>query len=216
MDFVNNYSAPIAISAATTSAALALPDGVYTLTIAAGVAATSWEIVGAEVVAGTATLTRGLEGTAAADWPDGSVIYCALTAGVLAGLASSGPGAPSVRVDSADAVAALLSDDFILMTSTASGLTITLPEVVAGYKALIVVIYEAAGSRVIHISSGSSDDFSGDPGLTDGTVTGYAGDGVDIAQPEWTTLRLTFEKFGGAGLRWIVRSNPAPNFSYIS
>lgn len=84
MNFINNYSQTITLGPGDTSLALSLPDGEYRLTIADGASsATRWEIVGAVVEDGTATLTRGLEGTPVQDWPDGSVIYSSITAGIL-------------------------------------------------------------------------------------------------------------------------------------
>lgn len=84
MNFINNWSQPVTLATGATSLALDLPDGEYRLTLAdSPFMQTRWEIVGASVAAGTATLARGLEGTADQDWPEGSFIYCALTAGVL-------------------------------------------------------------------------------------------------------------------------------------
>lgn len=84
MNFVNNYSASIVLPLAANSAALALPNGGYRLTLADSASApTRWEIVDAVVAAGTATLTRAREDTTAQNWPVGSVIYNALTAGQL-------------------------------------------------------------------------------------------------------------------------------------
>ncbi|PTQ70347.1 hypothetical protein [Pseudomonas sp. GV071] len=99
MNFINNYSASISLTLAATSLALALPDGNYRLTIADSVITpTRWEIVDAEVTAGTATLTRGQEGTTAQNWPVDSVIYNALTAGVLTDLFGRG-GSPTIVGD---------------------------------------------------------------------------------------------------------------------
>jgi len=88
MNFVNNWSAALTLNAAATSLALDLPDGTYRLTCSdtADALATRWEVVSAVVVGGAGTLTRALEGTTDQQWPAGSVIYCALTAGVLADL----------------------------------------------------------------------------------------------------------------------------------
>ena len=84
LKFVNNYIEPIVLSISQTSAALNLPDGEYRLTIAdSKSAATRWEIIGAIVTSGSAVLQRGLEDSSAQAWPAGSVIYNALTAGVL-------------------------------------------------------------------------------------------------------------------------------------
>lgn len=87
MNFVNNWSQALTLAASDTSCALGLPDGVYRLTLTdSATKATAWEIVAATVSSGIATLTRGREGTTARDWKAGSVIYCALTAGLLGDL----------------------------------------------------------------------------------------------------------------------------------
>lgn len=84
MKFVNNWNQPVTLAAGVTTLALELEDGEYRLTLADdGVAATRWEVVGAVVSSGTATLQRGQEGTTDQDWPAGSVIYIAVTAGWL-------------------------------------------------------------------------------------------------------------------------------------
>lgn len=87
MQFINNWSREISLAPGVTTLALDLADGTYRLTLADKASgATRWEIVVAVVVAGSATLTRAQEGTAEQDWPQGSVIYCDLTAGLLADL----------------------------------------------------------------------------------------------------------------------------------
>jgi hypothetical protein len=84
MNFINNYSQAVTLAAGATSLALSLPDGEYRLTLTdSESASTRWEIVGAVVVTGTATLQRGIEGTTDQTWPEGSVIYSALTAGLM-------------------------------------------------------------------------------------------------------------------------------------
>src|SRR5690554_3936751 len=84
MNFVNNWLRPIALTLEQSHTLLDLPDGEYRLTIADGASsATRWEIVGAVVEDGAATLTRGLEGTPVQEWTVGSVIYCAVTAETL-------------------------------------------------------------------------------------------------------------------------------------
>ena len=84
MQFINNWSRPVTLAAGATSLALDLPDGTYRLTICDSMSlATRWEIVGAEVSGGAAVLTRAMEQTTDQTWPEGSIIYCAITAGVL-------------------------------------------------------------------------------------------------------------------------------------
>lgn len=82
MRYVNNYREAIELAAGATNAALSLPDGEYRLTLTSA-EGDRWEIVDAVVTAGAATLTRAQEGTADQDWPAGSSIYCAVTAGQL-------------------------------------------------------------------------------------------------------------------------------------
>lgn len=89
MNFINNWSQPVTLASGATSLALGLPDGSYRLTLTDSLSAPStWEVVSAEVSSGSATVTRGLEGTIDQNWPAGSVIYCAVTAGVLAEMAA--------------------------------------------------------------------------------------------------------------------------------
>jgi hypothetical protein len=96
-NYVNNWIREITLEQGATSCPIDLPDGEYRLTLAdAATGATRWEIVDASVVSGAATLTRGLEGTADQDWLNGSVIYCALTAGTLAELSAGGAGGVTV------------------------------------------------------------------------------------------------------------------------
>lgn len=80
MQFVNNWQRDIELAIGATSAAVDLPNGAYTLTLAHDGA---HEIVSAAVSGGVATLTRGQEGTAAQEWPAGSVIYCSITAATV-------------------------------------------------------------------------------------------------------------------------------------
>jgi hypothetical protein len=86
MNFVNFWQRPITLGIAATEANLDLPDGYYQLVItdAPSVqAATVWEVTGASVSTGVATLFRGLEGTTPLEWPSGSLVLCSITAGSL-------------------------------------------------------------------------------------------------------------------------------------
>ena len=128
MDFVNNWSRPITLAAGATSLALDLPDGSYRLTLADKAAgATRWEIIDASVASGTATLTRAQEGTTDQAWPEGSVIYCALTAGTLAQLAA--PAAPArspvVRVGASRSLT--LADEGAFVKMTSGNIELTVP-----------------------------------------------------------------------------------------
>lgn len=84
MEFINNWSSIIELDEGTTTAELPLPDGLYRLSITDSMSApTRREIVSAQVRDGAAELTRGIEGTATGAWPEGSIIYAPLTAGIL-------------------------------------------------------------------------------------------------------------------------------------
>lgn len=82
MTYINNYLEPIELAQGATAAVLSLADGSYRLTLSDSVRS-RWEIVDAVVINGAATLTRAREGTTDQNWPGGSVIYCAVTAGQL-------------------------------------------------------------------------------------------------------------------------------------
>lgn len=88
MNFPNRWFRPITLGMGDTVCPLDLPDGSYRLTIAESLTDPSgrFEIVQAEVAAGQATLVRAREDTADQTWPEGSVIYAAMTAGLLAEL----------------------------------------------------------------------------------------------------------------------------------
>lgn len=84
MNFINNWMQPVTLAAGIDALELALQDGTYRLSIADSPAApTRWEIIGATVSGGVASLQRGLEGTLDQDWPEGSIIYAGVTAGML-------------------------------------------------------------------------------------------------------------------------------------
>lgn len=106
MVWINNYEQQIALTAAATTAALSLPDGEYRLTLS-DAGRTRWEIVDAAVAAGTASLTRAREGTAAQPWPAGSVVYCAVTAAQLNGLLQQVAGLQEQLAELTARVAAL-------------------------------------------------------------------------------------------------------------
>lgn len=98
LNFVNNWQSPVELAIGATAAQLELPDGEYRITItdAAGAGATRREIIGAMVAAGSATLTRGLEGTAAQGWPVGSIAYIDITADTLRAMQQATSDAQSV------------------------------------------------------------------------------------------------------------------------
>lgn len=107
--FVDNWSAPVVLALGATSLAVTLPDGSYAITLsdALGLDATRWEIVAAEVAAGTATLLRGQEGTDDQDWPNGSVAYLATTAAFLERIQQPAPsGYVEVSAPGVTAIAA--------------------------------------------------------------------------------------------------------------
>lgn len=89
MQHINNWQRPITLAAGAATAALDLPDGTYRLTLS-DAGRSRIEIIDAVVAAGVGALSRGLEGTADQEWPAGSVVYSALTAGQVAILAAAG------------------------------------------------------------------------------------------------------------------------------
>ncbi|WP_425915910.1 hypothetical protein [Pseudomonas sp. GWSMS-1] len=110
MNYINNWLRPITLGAADTSTALDLPDGTYRLCIIG--AGDLFEVVDAAVVGGTATLTRGLECTAAQTWLSGSTITASVTAEMLESFAAAGAtwgGITGSLADQADLQAALNS-----------------------------------------------------------------------------------------------------------
>lgn len=89
MNFINNWMQPVTLAAGATVLDLDLVDGRYRLTLSdSDTAPTRWEIVDAAIEGGEAVLSRGLEGTLDQDWPEGSVIYAGITAGILGELYS--------------------------------------------------------------------------------------------------------------------------------
>lgn len=116
MAFINNYLEPIELAQGATSAALSLPNGDYRLTLS-DAARSSWEIVDAVVANGTAALTRAREGTADQDWPGGSVIFCAVTAGQLNSLLA--------QIDDIQARLAVLEQGAGNALTDSSGATLT-------------------------------------------------------------------------------------------
>jgi hypothetical protein len=78
--FVDNWLRPVQLTLSQDTVALDLADGIYVLTVAdSETAATRWEILTAEVVAGEAVLMR----QAPQEWGAGSVIYCAANSVVM-------------------------------------------------------------------------------------------------------------------------------------
>lgn len=127
MQFINNWSQPVTLAAGITTLALDLPDGEYRLTLAdSQFTPAHWEIVAATVVGGTATLARGLEGTADQDWPTDSIIYCSVTAGLLTDLLSR---LAALEVDQANNVEALAGlDARVAALEPAPGIVVTSPD----------------------------------------------------------------------------------------
>ncbi len=132
MNFINLWNRPITLGLGTTQCPLDLPDGVYRLAIAEGLnkPAGRFEIVQALLEGGQATLTRGLEDTADADWPAGSVIYATVTAWQMqylfeqietlqqrvAALEGAGPETPDGALTDTDGNVLVDQDDNILIT----------------------------------------------------------------------------------------------------
>ncbi|MEQ7921136.1 hypothetical protein ABQX22_18205 [Xanthomonas sp. WHRI 1810A] len=94
MNFVNNWTTQLtaALAASETTVPIPagalglLPDGEYMLTLSSSQSpadAASVEIVAVRVMFGGASMVRAQEGTTASDWPAGTFLYCAVTAGTL-------------------------------------------------------------------------------------------------------------------------------------
>jgi hypothetical protein len=126
-NFVNNWSALITLAEGTETLAVDLPDGSYRITIsdALDATATRWEIAEALVVSGSATLTRGIEGTLEQDWPAGSVMYISMTAGFLEGLQQVIAAQQLLIADLAVRVAALEGGVTVGALTNASGDVLT-------------------------------------------------------------------------------------------
>lgn len=83
--FSNNWLRPIELAQAAIYADLDLPDGTYRLTLT-NAERSLIEYIDATVLGGGAELARGLEGSTAQAWPEGSVVFCGLTAATLGDL----------------------------------------------------------------------------------------------------------------------------------
>lgn len=126
MNFVNNWSRPITLAAGALACPLDLPDGSYRLTLsdsALANEATTWEYIDAVVLGGSAELVRGREGTTAQEWAAGSVIYCAVTAGVLAELLNRVTALEAGATSTAAELAALT--ERVAVLEAAGGVVIT-------------------------------------------------------------------------------------------
>ena len=118
MNFVNNWSQALALASGATSCALDLPDGTYRLTLTDSASqATVWEIVDAVVENKAANLTRARESTVARAWPSGSIIYCAVTAGVMAAISQQNEYLASVVADLQARMDALEGGSIILTSA---------------------------------------------------------------------------------------------------
>lgn len=172
MNFVNNWSRPVTLAAGATTLALDLPDGSYRLTLADSAAApTRWEIIDATVVASTATLTRAQEGTTDQAWPEGSVIYCALTAGTLAQLAAPAAPARSPVVQVGASRTLTLADEGAYLKMTIGDVELTVPSdaevawpdgaeiTFAGWGAYSIIGAPVAGDFVMFMFGSSANNY---------------------------------------------------------
>lgn len=172
MNFVNNWSRPVTLAAGATTLALDLPDGSYRLTLADSAAApTRWEIIDATVVANTATLTRAQEGTTDQAWPEGSVIYCALTAGTLAQLAAPAAPARSPVVQVGASRTLTLADEGAYLKMTIGDVELTVPSdaevawpdgaeiTFAGWGAYSIIGAPVAGDFVMFMFGSSANNY---------------------------------------------------------
>lgn len=132
MAFINRWFSPITLAMGRETCLLSLSDGRYRLVVTEALSSPGgrFEIVEAEVSAGQATLSRGLEGTTDQDWPAGSVIYATVTAWQMqylfeqietlqqrvAALEGAGPETPDGALTDADGNVLVDQDDNILIT----------------------------------------------------------------------------------------------------
>lgn len=172
MNFVNNWSRPVTLAAGATTLALDLPDGSYRLTLADSAAApTRWEIIDATVAASTATLTRAQEGTSDQAWPEGSVIYCSLTAGTLAQLAAPAAPARSPVVQVGASRTLTLADEGAYLKMTIGDVELTVPSdaevawpdgaeiTFAGWGAYSIIGAPVAGDFVMFMFGSSANNY---------------------------------------------------------
>ncbi|HEY1027435.1 MAG TPA: hypothetical protein VGE28_07350 [Pseudomonas sp.] len=172
MNFVNNWSRPVTLAAGATTLALDLPDGSYRLTLADSPSApTHWEIIDATLAAGTATLTRAQEGTSDQAWPEGSVIYCALTAGTLAQLAAPAAPARSPVVQVGASRTLTLADEGAYLKMTIGDVELTVPSdaevawpdgaeiTFAGWGAYSIIGAPVAGDFVMFMFGSSANNY---------------------------------------------------------
>lgn len=172
MNFVNNWSRPVTLAAGATTLALDLPDGSYRLTLADSAAApTRWEIIDATVAASTATLTRAQEGTSDQAWPEGSVIYCALTAGTIAQLAAPAAPARSPVVQVGASRTLTLADEGAYLKMTIGDVELTVPSdaevawpdgaeiTFAGWGAYSIIGAPVAGDFVMFMFGDSANNY---------------------------------------------------------
>lgn len=207
--FVDNWSAPVVLALGATSLAVGLPDGSYTITLsdALGLDATRWEIVAAEVAAGTATLVRGQEGTVDQDWPDGSVAYLATTAAFLERIQQPAPSgyvevsAPGVTaITAGTAVIELFSAE----PPTGQDFIIDLPPPSFGAAHVYDVINWVAGSgnRLIFRSGVGGIDWGGFVGDEPIGVEFASGE-LRVPMGDSYTLRAMFVGSAGASERYL-------------
>lgn len=214
--YINNFLAPVQLGQGVTTLDIDLPDGTYRLTLAdSATAAARWEIVDAVVEDGTATLTRGLEGTDDQAWPLGSVMYCALTAGVLNDLLTRLAAAESaIHSIPADIAARLLpaggAEGQSLIKASGADFDVAWGQPVPGLTQWALLLYEdmlafsGSGPAVTAWSpeSGSIQRMSASPdgtrlaiGMLDGTTLVLDATGV-------TVLDLPAAGFSAAAPAW--------------
>ncbi|TVT66028.1 MAG: hypothetical protein FHK79_18040 [Pseudomonas sp.] len=171
MQFINNWSRAVTLAPGVTSLSLDLPDGDYRLTLAdSQFTPTRWEIVGATVAAGTATLARGLEGTTDQDWPTDSIIYCTVTAGLLADLFSRLAATEGAITTNQQAIAAL--DSRVTALEPAPSIVISSPEAAPmGYSAFNGFGVISPAGATVYPGGGPSVD-----GLGEITELAWSGD----------------------------------------
>lgn len=216
MNFVNNWltqlKAGLSVDGTTLPISEAswasLADGDYLLTLCASLdpaEAAPVEIISVKIEYTFPTVLRGQEGTTARDWPTGSFIYCAITAGTankLAALLGSAPGAAVRSPMNLDVQLVVSLDNQSVFWQMVSGspmpFQITFPQTPmgpAGYRLEILMLNTVQQDADCFLATGSAQVLN----VTDAKLVAA---GASITR---------YEMLGFSGL-WIVVNRTAYPF----
>ena len=175
MNFVNNWLTQLTagLSAVDTNLPITaeslalLPDGEYILTLSSSlnpIDAAPAEIVSVRVLFGGVSIVRAQEGTTAQDWPSGTFVYCAVTAGTLNKLSALIGTGGAIRSPISLAIEFVVSLEYQSMSwSLVSGLpqpfAITFPAPPEGAQAFrleILMLNFAPGDSNCYLSAESA------------------------------------------------------------